>query len=102
MFETDAEKRALAQHVVGVLNDINDLDPILLPGLIAYRTVTNTAVANHPTVQVDTANGRPPTVGILGIINGIVGVDAGSWGYIAADVDPGNNRINRFFVRGGA
>jgi hypothetical protein len=40
------------------------------------------------------------TLGILGLINGLFGVDERGWGHIASVVDDGDNsKIIRFIVR---
>ena len=74
-------------EAIAVLNRIHAADPTVLPALIAYRVPCNRAVADDPTVQVGTSGGRTsklddPTfeVGLLGVINGIFGVDEQSWG----------------------
>ncbi len=70
------------QTVTDSLNDILQADSIALAALIAYRVPANEALSNHPTVQVSQEG-----VGLLGIINGLVGVKENGWGYIAAEFD---------------
>jgi len=71
------------EHTILVLNQINDLDPTVLPRLIGHRVSCNQALADHPTVQVGkTEEGFE--VGLLGIVNGFFDVKKDSYGYICA------------------
>lgn len=66
----------MIDKAVRVLNEINALDPTVMPKLIEYRVECNEVLANHPTVQVGNYHGfegAPFHVGLLGIINGILG-----------------------------
>jgi hypothetical protein len=69
------------------LNEIAGADSKALGDLIEARVPCNEALADHPSVQVFAHEG-PPTVGLLGILNGLVGtIDEGprkGWGFIAA------------------
>lgn len=60
--------------IVGILNDLYKLDPAAADVLICLRVPVNTAVRDHPTIQVLCKNteGTYPTLGILGIINGFI------------------------------
>lgn len=80
------EQNKLIDHVVEVLNEINRADPTVLPKLIALRVPTNQTLAEHPTVQVHAYDSPDKySVGILGILNGIVG--SGEFGPICAIVE---------------
>lgn len=80
---TPEEKKALAAEVVDFLNDLHAKDPGVVWALIETRHPCNEAVDNHPTVQV-TDQG----VGMLGLLNGLVGIREGDgWGYITAHYD---------------
>jgi hypothetical protein len=97
----DAEaSRVLADILVGRLNDLIRTDPSgyavkdALAWLIEARLPCLPDLLEHPTIQVDPDRNGIPSVGFLGMLNGIVGAipegsRAGS-GYIAAvrdDVD---------------
>lgn len=70
---------ATAEHAVEVLNRIHAADPSVLPTLIAHRVPCNDAVADDPTVQVlGLPDGSVVGVGLLGVINGIFGVQDGT------------------------
>lgn len=69
-------KEDLADLIIDRLNEISDADPVAIDWLLSNRIATR--LEYHPTVQVKDSD-HGPTVGILGIINGIVGViDEGS------------------------
>lgn len=55
--------------IVDVLNQAAASDPVATGNLIAQRVKCNTKLADHPTIQVSPEQ----TVGLLGIINGIIG-----------------------------
>ena len=83
-------KEELAQAVIGYLNDLLECDPEATQKLFDCRVPCNTRLADHPTIQV--LGTYPHTdVGILGILNGFVGViEEGSrqgWGLITAVYD---------------
>lgn len=71
-------------QAVEVLNRIHKADPSVLDSLIRYRVPCNEELANDPTVQVRVHH-EVTDVGILGIINGLFGVDENNWGYIYAN-----------------
>ena len=69
--------------LIDFLNQVNDIDPSVLPALIAYRVPCNEELGEHLTIQTGkTDDGYE--VGILGILNGLFGVQDDGWGYIAA------------------
>lgn len=72
---------------VEILNEAFEADPDAIKHLMSVRVNCNATLAEHPTIQViGTSWGdKPcPMVGILGVINGIFGADAETWGAIAA------------------
>jgi hypothetical protein len=83
---TEEEKIKLATEVIDYLNGIQALDPKVLWSLIEARVFCNQEVSDHPTLQVSGTVGTP-TVGLLGILNGLVGVRPDGWGYITAVYD---------------
>lgn len=93
---------------VDVLNRIHAADPLVLDQLVSARVSCNQALADDPTVQVGgfNAEGEPVRsdgpavayqVGLLGILNGIFGVQENGQGYIAA-VFANGFHIDRFVV----
>lgn len=89
----------MPKDAVDVLNRIHNADAAVLPALIGYRVPCNLALADDPTVQVrprpaisnpPAFNGRPFEVGLLGILNGILGLRTPppqTQGWIAAVYD---------------
>lgn len=74
---------------LSILNEAMLLDPIAVRALIETRVPCNEALADHPTIQVhDPEDGSGPSVGFLGILNGIFGTydggPKGGWGPISA------------------
>lgn len=64
-------KKIDASDVVRVLNEALKADHDAIATLVDYRVPCNEELTEHPTIQVQ-CNLRP-MVGILGILNGILG-----------------------------
>jgi hypothetical protein len=89
----------LAQRIVDFLNELRELDPKLVNSLFRFRPECNKAVADHPTIQV-CGNQHRWRVGLLGLLNGLCGVDANGCGPIWALVpDKDEHSIIRFEMR---
>lgn len=56
---------------VRILNEAFSADPATMAKLVDTRFACNSALANHPTIQV-AGGDNEPHVGILGILNGIL------------------------------
>lgn len=69
--------------VIELLNDATKRDPDAIARLVNFRTLCNELLSDHPTIQVSSDGGKF-SVGLLGIINGIFGIDDKGWGVIAA------------------
>ena len=111
---TEEEKIELAQNICEFMNSLMKLDENTIRALVEVRVsldkdtahyLVETRVccskefADHPTVQVSTpANSKIPSVGLLGILNGFVGVDDQQWGYIAA-IYGDDGRLTGFDLR---
>ncbi len=80
-------KAVTVDDAIAILSQIAETDPVAMSHLLACRVECNKALIDHPTVQVRSDNGERGTVSILGIINGLFGVDEDEWGYIAAIID---------------
>lgn len=81
-------------EAIDVLNAAKEADLDAIQALVGHRVPCNERLANHPTVQV----GRrlePFSVGMLGIINGLFGVDEKEWGFIGAEYK-GDGTLLRF------
>ena len=84
-------KEELADLLIERLNEITKVDPEAMGRLIAARVPCNEELADHPTVQVRALKGEPPAVGVLGLLNGLVGIiedgPRKSYGLITAIVE---------------
>jgi hypothetical protein len=95
-YDYSTDEAVLANRIISSLNEYLAIDPQAIHSLIEYRVPTNQALTDHPSVQVN-AEGEVPVVGLLGILNGIVGVIPGSEvGYITAVFDDDNGKLLRF------
>lgn len=68
-----AVDRDLAERIVKLLNELTELDPHAMGRLVETRLECNKDLAHHHTVQVRFQDGSYK-VGLLGILNGLVGV----------------------------
>jgi hypothetical protein len=73
-------KPVVPQDVINLLNEASKLDPAAIRALIKNRVPCSGGLADHPTIQVDTTEDGEPRVGMLGVINGLFGVDENTWG----------------------
>lgn len=71
---------------IAFLNELMAIDPDAMAQLCISRVPCNEALADHPTVQVAPED-QGYSVGILGIINGLFGVDGSGWGPIERVID---------------
>lgn len=81
------------------MNDLLLLDRSAISKLIESRVSCNQALANHETVQV--VNIKPESdpeykVGILGLLNGLCGVDEDGFGFIVGEFDEDDKTIIKF------
>lgn len=88
---TEEEKIALAKVTIQYLNELVALDREVMHELVEGRVPCNEAIARHPTVQVSRNEEDERVLGLLGVINGLIGVDKESWGYVARIFDEDGN-----------
>lgn len=81
-------------YIVRFLNDLLVKDRDAIEKLIEARVECNDAMADHDTVQVVPV-GSKCFVGLLGILNGIIGINSKGDGYIMACYDS-NNKLIKF------
>lgn len=93
------------EQVVELLNQALSDDDVALTELIQTRVACNEKLSKHSSIQVGLAPGCDPKdkklfyeVGILGLLNGLFGVDEKEWGAIAAEMDKAGH-VHRFVVR---
>lgn len=86
-------------EVIEILNEAIKLDTPAIAALIANRVPCNEGLADHPSIQCGSQHGGY-WVGMLGVINGLFGVDEHGWGAIASvfeeDGSPDGRRLVRF------
>jgi hypothetical protein len=82
------------QRAIEVLNRIHTKDPTVLQQLIEHRVPCNAKLLYDETVQVGPGPGYEGyEVGLLGIVNGLFGVDESGAGLIGACYDDDHNLI---------
>ena len=75
----------LAQQCADLLNEALTLDPTAVATLVGMRVPCNKELADHSTVQVRQDGENTFSVGLLGLLNGIIGANsATNSGYLAA------------------
>ena len=82
------EETITVKDVVAMLNEIHQIDPDLTTGMILHRFPCNKGIRDHKTVQAHCYGDdslENPKVGLLGILNGILGIDKNHFGPIAGD-----------------
>ena len=82
---------------VRVLNEALNADRRAVEGIFGIAFPCNQELAKHPTVQVDGEDHiyGTPSITVLGLINGLFGVDDDDWGYIAKIVNPHSSEPSR-------
>ena len=88
------KKQIRPKEVIAYLNRLLKIDRLAVETLFNVRVLCNDRMAKHPTVQVARFSQRY-AVGIIGIINGMFGVDSNKWGCIAMDLTK-SNKIKKF------
>lgn len=89
------KEKVTIQETVDFLNELLKIDQVAVTALFSLRTACNKKLANHETVQVGVINNYYQ-VGMIGVLNGLFGIDDNGWGHIAADYD--NGKIIEFRV----
>jgi hypothetical protein len=101
--ETDTEKlvpKVDPALCVKYLNELLEADSDCIKTLLETRVPCNEKLMNHESVTAicdSDSDGNPvnPRVGLLGVINGLLGVGQDGWHYIAAEIDEDGN-LHRF------
>lgn len=94
LYRTNSEKALLAASVIELLYSALCLDPKAISQLLEHRVPCNKDLAYHATIQsvpeqVSNTSGAAQLVtvykvGLLGLLNGIIGVDSNSEGILQA------------------
>jgi len=86
--------KELAELIIGRLNKILKSDPEAIDELINTRVLCNNNLADHPMVQVREYPGDiGPTIGFLGLLNGLIGTTDDGRGIICAVYENGNDLV---------
>jgi hypothetical protein len=86
------------KDVCELMNEMLEMDYSCTYNLVSIRVDCNEAILNHPTIQVQQIGKDSPKVGILGILNGLFGVNDDNMGSISMMID--NGKIVTFLPTG--
>ena len=93
---SEADKVKLAQEFCDYLNELIELDRDAIHNLVETRVHANDELGRHPTAQLSRESADEPLgIGALGLLNGVIGVDADGWGYVAGVYDD-QGELQRF------
>lgn len=102
------EQLELTNYFIAVLNGAVAADAEALHKLVEYRVPCNSHLVEHPTVQVRTeqksTTGGATTlveehsVGMLGVLNALLGIDDKGAGPLAADFDDTTGMLTKFVM----
>lgn len=82
--------KELVGLIVALLNEALELDPVAISALCVHRVPCQIGLAKHPRIQVKQIGAQSLAqyeVGMIGILNGLSGVDSEGRGAIAAEFD---------------
>ena len=82
-----AMHKQVVQYAVEVLNSALEADPRAIETLIGLRVPVNVELRDHPTIQVSSVPYQGSMMGLLGILEGIFGIDEEGMGAIEMEVD---------------
>ncbi len=87
-------------NVIKILNEALKLDSGAINELINCRVRCNERLADHKTIQVhrESFDSNIFTIGLLGILNGLFGVDKNFYGGIHAQLNS-SGKITHFFSK---
>lgn len=78
-----------ATDAVRILNEALELDRLAVETLFGVRVNVNKKLSEHDSIQVNANR----TMSVLGLLNGIFGINAQGLGYIAAEVEVDSDNI---------
>lgn len=73
-------------ETVEYLNSLLAADPLAMRAMLRTLTICNNTLAEHPSAQVWDC-GDTAAIGLMGVINGLFGIDDNGWGAIAYCID---------------
>ena len=80
------QKKITPQDAVDLLNEAAKLNAQAIRALVDHRVRVNDKLADHPTIQVAVNRYEVPYLGMLGVLNGLFGIDEHGCGAILAEV----------------
>ena len=89
------KKNVTPKEAIGLLNEMLKIDRIVTESLFNTRIACNKKLANHSSIQVTQITKNFCLVGLLGVLNGMFGIDKDGWGCICMDLTE-YNKIERF------
>lgn len=88
MLKLSKQSAEFTPKVVDYLNGLIRCDQKAMQDLLRRRVPCNVKLACHPTCQcIANKDGTDATVGMLGVLNGLFGIDPDGWGPIAAVIE---------------
>lgn len=91
------KKTVSVEDVCGLLNDMLKKDPECVKKLFDVHVECNKDIMDHPTVQVRFYPGdEKPSVGFIGILNGMFCEDGDMYGSLCMEYDPDEDKILSF------
>jgi hypothetical protein len=75
-------------EAIAYLNDLLQCDQRAITELAITRVSCNDLLRDHETAQIHVDGNQQNFIGLLGVINGLFGVDENGFGSIAAIVSP--------------
>ena len=92
------KSRVSIQKTVDFLNELLEIDPFAISALFSSRVSCNKELADHPTVQVGSLGKDSFQVGMIGVLNGLFGIDKHGWGHISGYYEDGKLVEFRLFT----
>lgn len=90
------------EDCVNYLNSLTKADPLAMRAFLCIRMPCNYELAIHPIAQISDSWEEWHTVGftidLMGIINGLFGIDKNNWGLIAYKLSE-DGKVFEFFKR---
>ena len=84
-------------ETIDYLNSLVEADPLAVRAVLCVRIPCNEALADHPSCIIGGGWPQGYTVGVMGIINGIFGVNEDGYGKIAYTMNEDGSNLR--FIR---
>ena len=93
------DETVAVKDVIAMLNELHQLNPELMTDFTLKRFPCNHAIRDHKTVQAfcyGDASLEEPKVGLVGLLNGLLGIDRNHFGPIAAILEEEDGSLTGF------